>query len=198
MTGRARRGHEEPLPLRAARDRERHIAQVTAYGFYSPRRPRRTVTVTPAPLRYWQYNLARWWVVVLAVVGVAGWLGFLAWRDGGSSAVGDTPLAVGLGLLVIAGSTGRLTVSDSALSTDIAGLRQTSSFGVVSLAQVQEVVAGRVPDGWPRARSRGGWWPGRTKVAVRQLASDGLTQRAFTVWVADPHAFADAVGHPLP
>ena len=135
---------------------------------------------------------------MLAVVGVAAWLGFLAWRDGGSAAVGDTPLAVGLGLLVIAGSTGRLTVSDSALSTDIAGLRQTSSFGVVSLAQVQDVVAGRVPDGWPKSRSRGGWWPGRTRVAVRQLAYDGVTERAFTVWVRDSQAFADALGHPLP
>src|SRR5689334_17160045 len=154
MAGRARRGHEEPLPVRAARDRERHITQVTAYGFFSPRRPRRTVTVTPPPLRYWQYDLARWWVVVLAVMGVAGWLAFLAWRDGGSSAAGDAPLAVGLGLLVIAGSTGRLTVSDSGLSTDIAGLRQTSSFGVVSLAQVQQVVAGPAPQGWPKARSR--------------------------------------------
>jgi hypothetical protein len=198
MTGRARRGHDEPLPVRAARDRERHIAQVISYGFYSPRRPRRTVTVTPAPLRYWQYDAARWWVVLLAAVGVAGWLGFLAWRDGAGGAAGDTPVAVLLGLLVIAGSTGRLTVSDNALSTDIAGLRQTSSFGVVSLGLVQDVVAGPVLEGWPRARSRGGWWPGRTRVAVRHLAPDGVTERAFTVWVRDLQSFSDALGHPLP
>ena len=197
MTGRARRGHEEPLPVRAARDRERHITQVSAYGFLTPRRPRRTVTVTPPPLRYWQYDAARWWVVVLAVVGVAVWLGFLAWRDGGGAAAHDAVLAVGLGLLVVAGSTGRLTVSDSALSTDIAGLRQTSSFGVVSLGLVQDVVAGPVPEGWPRARSRGGWWPGRTRVAVRHLARDGVGERAFTVWARDAGAFADALGHPL-
>lgn len=197
MTGRARRGHDEPLPVRAARDRERHIAQVSSYGFLFPRRPRRTVTVTPPPLRYWQYDVARWWVVVLAVVGVAVWLGFLAWRDGGSAAGHDALVAVGLGVLVIAGSTGRLTVSDSALSTDIAGLRQASSFGVVSLGLVQGVVAGRVPDGWPKSRSRGGWWPGRTRVAVRHLASDGITERAFRVWVRDAEVFADALGHPL-
>ena len=197
MTGRARRGHDEPLPVRAARDRERHVAQVIAYGFFTPRRPRRTVTVTPAPLRYWQYNLARWWVVVLAVVGVAVWLAYLAWRDGGGSAAGDAPIAVVLGLLVIGFSTGRLTVSESALSTDIAGLRQSSSFSVVSLALVQEVTTGAVPAGWPRRRRRGGWWPGRTRVAVRHLAPDGVTERAFTVWVRDPQAFADAVGHRL-
>jgi hypothetical protein len=197
MTGRARRGHEEPLPVRAVRDRERHVAQVTSYGFFSPRRPKRTVTVTPPPLRYWQYDTARWWVVLLAVVGVAAWLGFLAWRDGADAATGEIPLAVALGLLVIAFSTARLTVSDSAVSTDIAGLRQSSSFSVVSLGLIQDVVAGPSPEEWPRARRRGGWWPGRTRVAVRHLAADGVTERAFTVWVRDPAAFADALGHPL-
>ncbi len=197
MAGRARRGHEEPLPVRAARDRERHITQVGAYGYFSPRRPRRSVTVTPPPLRYWQYDLARWWVVALVVVGLAGWLGFLAGRDGAAAVTAELPAAAALGVLVIAFSTGRLTVSDVAVSTDIAGLRRTSSFGIVPLALVQDVVAGPAPAGWPRPRRRGGWWPGRTRIAVRQLASDGLTERAFTVWVRDPEAFADALGHPL-
>ena len=197
MTGRARRGHEEPVAVRAARDRERHLAEVAAYGFLAPRRPKRSVTVTPAPLRYWQYDVARWVVVLLVGLGVAGWLGFLAWRDGAAAARGEIPLAVGLGVLVIALSTGRLTVSDAAVSTDIAGLRRVSSFGVVPVVLIRDVVTGPAPAGWPRPRRRGGWWPGRTRVSVRHLASDGVTDRAFTVWVRDAAAFADALHSPL-
>jgi hypothetical protein len=88
-------------------------------------------------------------------------------------------------------------VSDVGLSTDISGLRQTSSFGVVPLALVREVVPGPPPAGWPRARRRGGWWPGRSRVTVRHLGPDGDGDRAFTVWVRDPAAFADALGAPL-
>lgn len=197
VTGRARRGHEDPLPVRAARDRERHITQVGAYGFFAPRRPRRTVTVTPPPLRYWQYDVARWWVVTLVVVGAAAWLGFLAWRDGAPAMTAEIPVVVAVALLVVVFSSGRLTVSDVAVSTDIAGLRRTSSFGIVPLALVRDVVAGAAPGDWARVRRRGGWWPGRSRVAVRHLASDGQTERAFTVWVRDRAAFADALGHPL-
>jgi hypothetical protein len=100
-------------------------------------------------------------------------------------------------VLVIVGSTGRLTVSDAGLSTDIAGLRRPSSFGVVPLALVQDVVRGAPPADWPRARRRGGWWPGRTRVCVRHLAPDAATERALTVWVRDPDAFADALDRPL-
>jgi hypothetical protein len=95
------------------------------------------------------------------------------------------------------GSTGRLTVSDAALSTDIAGLRRSSSFGLVPLVLVRDVVRGAPPADWPRARRRGGWWPGRTRVAVRHLAPDAETDRAFTVWVRNPEAFADALDRPL-
>lgn len=197
MAGRARRGHEEPLPVRAARDRERHITQVGAYGFFTPRRPRQSVTVTPPPLRYWQYDAARWWVVALVVAGLAAWLGLLAWRSGGGAVSAEVPLAVVLAVLVVAFSSGRLTVSDAAVSTDIAGLRRTSSFGIVPLALVRDVVVGPAPAEWTRVRHRGGWWPGRTRIAVRHLASDGETERGFTVWVRDPDAFADALGHPL-
>jgi hypothetical protein len=197
MAGRARREHEEPPAIRAARDRERHISQVTSYGFFTPRRPKRSVTVTPAPLRYWQYDPARAWLIVLVAVAVAGWLGFLAWRDGGAAASDEAPLAIGLGVLVIVVSTGRLTVSDYAVSTDIAGLRQTSSFGVVTRGLVQDVRRGDPLPDWPTPKRRGGWWPGRSKVAVRHLAPDGETERCFTVWVRDPEAFADALDHPL-
>jgi hypothetical protein len=34
-------------------------------------------------------------------------------------------------------------------------------------------------------------------VAVRYLGPDGESDRAFTLWVRDPEAFADALGHPL-
>ncbi len=55
MARRTRRPNDEPPAVRAARDRERHISQVTSYGFFARRGPKRSVTVTPAPLRYWQY-----------------------------------------------------------------------------------------------------------------------------------------------
>lgn len=197
MAGRARRGHEEPLPVRAARDRERHLTQVTSYGFFPGRGPKRSATVNPAPLRYWQYDPPRAFVAALVVLVVAAWLGYLGWRDGGSSVAHEVPVAVVLGVVVLLFSTARFTVSDTGLSADIAGLRQTSSFGVVPLALVQEVVAGPAPSGWPRARRRGGWWPGRTRVSVRHLAPDGERERAFTIWLRDPRAFADALSRPL-
>jgi hypothetical protein len=196
MAGRPRRGHEDPLPVRAARDRERHVTQVTSYGFFARRGPKRSATVNPAPLRYWQYDPPRAFVAVLVILVVAAWLGFLGWRDGGAAAAAEAPFAVVLGLVVLLFSTARFTVSDTGLSTDIAGLRQTSSFGVVPLALVQEVVVGPAPSGWPRARRRGGWWPGRVRVSVRHLAADGERERAFTIWVRDPRAFAGAVQRP--
>ncbi|NYJ07153.1 hypothetical protein [Petropleomorpha daqingensis] len=196
MAGRTRRG-EEPLAVRAARERERHLAGVASFGFLFPRRPRRSVTVTPAPLRYWQFDAARWVVVVLVLVAAAVWLAVIGIRDGASAVTDELPLVVVLAVLVVLGSTGRLTVSDTALSTDIAGLRRASSFGVVPLSLVREVVVGAPPADWPRARGRGGWWPGRTRVAVRHLAPDTVTDRALTVWVRDPEAFADALDRPL-
>ena len=197
MAGRARREQGEPPAVRAARERERHRAQVGSYGFLSPRRPKRSVTVIPAPLRYWQYDPVRDWLVALVVVALAAWLSFLGARDGAGAVRDEIPLAVALAVVVLVFSTGRLTVTDSALSTDIAGLRQSSSFAVVPLSLVQDVVLGSAPDGWPRARRRGGFWFGRTRVTVRHLAADGQTERAFRVWVRDPAAFADALGRPL-
>ncbi|WP_448613503.1 hypothetical protein [Modestobacter sp. URMC 112] len=197
MPPRSRREQGEPLVVRAARDRERHISQVTSYGFFARRGPKRSVTVVPTPLRYWQYDAASPTVVLLTVAALAAWLGFLAWRDGAAAVATELPLAVGLAALVLLGSTGRLTVSDHGVSTDIAGLRQTSSFGVVPRVLVTEVRAGRPPAGWPRPKRRGGWWPGRQRVSVRHLGGDALTEQAFTVWVRDPAAFADALDQPL-
>jgi hypothetical protein len=198
MPPRSRREHGEPLVVQAARDRERHVNQVTSYGYLARRGPKRHVTVTPRPLRYWQYDPARPWVITVTVLAVVGWLAFLGWRDGGAAAADEVPLAIGLGIIVLLGATGRFTVGDHAASTDIAGLRQTSSFAVVPLVLVSEVVEGRAPQGWPKPKHRGGWWPGRRRISVRHLDLDGLTEKAFTAWVRDPAAVADALGRPLP
>jgi hypothetical protein len=198
MPPRSRRESGEPLVVRAALDRERHVTQVTSYGYFAARGPKRHVTVTPRPLRYWQYDPARPWVVAVTVLAVAGWLAFLGWRDGSGAVTDEVPLALGLGIVVVVGATARFTIGDSGLSTDIAGLRQTSSFRVVPLVLVTDVVLGRPPAGWPKARRRGGWWPGRRRVSVRHLDLDGTTDTAFTAWVRDPAAVADALGRPLP
>ncbi|MGY1707680.1 hypothetical protein ACI79C_24215 [Geodermatophilus sp. SYSU D00697] len=197
MAGRRRREQAEPLAVRVLRERERHAAQVAAYGFFPGRGPRRAATVTPAPLAYWQYNPARAWLVLAAVLFVAAWLGLFAWTGGPAAVAGEVPIALVVGVAVVVLSTTRLTVSDSGLSSDVAGLRRTSALQVVARSAVLEVRRGAPPEGWPKARRRGGWWPGRTRVAVRHLAADGTTEQALTVWVRDPEAFAGALGHPL-
>ncbi len=62
---------------------------------------------------------------------------------------------------------------------------------------VEDVVLAPAPADWPRAKRRGGWWPGRRRVVVRHLAADGERDRAFTVWVRDPEAFGEALDRPL-
>jgi hypothetical protein len=183
--------------VRALRERDRHAAQVGSYGFFPGRGPRRSATVVPAPLLYWQYNPARVWLVLSAVLFVVLWLGLFAWTGGWAAAGGEVPIALVVGVAVVVLSTARLTVSDSGLSTDVAGLRRTSSLHVVARSAVQEVRHGTPPEGWPKGKRRGGWWPGRTRVAVRHLAADGTTEQAFTAWVRDPEAFAEALGAPL-
>ncbi|KQS66213.1 hypothetical protein [Modestobacter sp. Leaf380] len=197
MARRQRRENDEPPAVRAARDRERHVSQVTSYGFLARRGPKRSTTVQPAPLRYWQYNPVSPTVAALAVVVVAVWLGVLALIDGPAAARDEAPLAVGLGLLVLVLATSRFTVSDHGLSGDIAGIRQTSSFGIVPLVLVEDVAVAPAPADWPRAKRRGGWWPGRTRVVVRHLGGDGVADKAFSVWVRDADGFADALDRPL-
>ena len=184
--------------MRAAVQREKHRTQTTSYGYFARFGPKRTVTVRPAPLRYWQYVPVSPLVAAVTVLAVALWLGSFAVFRGSAAVADEAPVAIGLGLAVLVLATGRLTVSDHAVSTDIAGLRQVSSFGVVPLVLVSEVVEGRAPQGWPTPKARGGWWPGRRRVSVRHLDDDGLTEKAFTVWVRDPAAVADALGRPLP
>jgi hypothetical protein len=195
MAGRRRREQDETPVVRALREQERHAAQVAAYGFFPARGPRRSATVTPAPLQYWQYDPPRPWLLLTAALFVASWLALFAWTGGTSAVLGELPLALVLGAAVVVLSTARLTVSDSGLSFDIAGLRRTSSLHVVPRSLVREVRRGTPPAGWPKARSRGGWWPGRTRVAVRHLTAGG--EKAFTVRVRDPEAFAGALGVPL-
>ncbi len=197
MARRQRRENDEPPAVRAARDRERHVSQVTSYGFVARRGPKRSVTVQPAPLRYWQYVAVSPLVAAATVAAVVVWLLVLALVDGAAAATDEAPLAVGLGLLVLVLATGRFTVSDFGVSTDIAGLRQTSSFGIVPLVLVEDVAVAPAPADWPRAKRRGGWWPGRTRVVVRHLGSDGVADKAFSVWVRDPADVAEALDRPL-
>lgn len=197
MAGRRRREQDESRAVQAMRERDRHTEQVGAYGFLPGRGPRRSATVTPAPLRYWQYDPARPWLVVAVLLAVAAWLGLFAWVGGPGAVAAEVPVAVLLGFAVLLLSTTRLTVSDSGLSSDVAGLRGTSSVHVVARNLVHEVRRGRPAEGWPRGKRRGGWWPGRTRVAVRHLSAEGTAEQVFTVWVRDPEAFADALGRLL-
>jgi len=59
------------------------------------------------------------------------------------------------------------------------------------------VRVGQPPQEWPPAARRGGWLPGRTRVAVRHEGEDGEPEQALTRWVRDPRAFAAALDHPL-
>lgn len=197
MAGRRRREPGESTAVRSARERQRHVAQAEAYRFSPALGTRRSATVTPAPLRYWQYDPARPWLVVTVLAVVAAWLGTAAWVGGPSTVAGEAPVAVAAGLAVLVLSTTRLTVSDAGVSSDVPGLLGASSRHVLATGQVLEVRRGTPPADWPRAARRGGWWPGRTPVAVRHLADDGATEQAFSTRVRDPEAFAAALGQPL-
>jgi hypothetical protein len=181
---------------RAARERDLHLQQLRGYGFFAGRGPRRTATVVPAPLRYWQYVPPRPMPIVFVSAVVAIWLGVFAWGGGWAAAVDEAPLAVACGLIVLVLNVGRLTVTDHGISADVPATR-TNPATVVPLVLVREVRLGAAPPDWPAAARRGGWLPGRTRVAVRHLSDDGATERAFTRWVRDPQAFAGALDQPL-
>jgi hypothetical protein len=110
--------------------------------------------------------------------------------------VDEAPLALGAGLVVLLLNIGRFTVTDHGLSADIPAAR-TKASSIVPLAFVREVRVGDVPAHWPSPARRGGWLPGRARVAVRHLADDAVTERAFTRWVRNPAAFAEALDSPL-
>ncbi|MGY2084154.1 hypothetical protein [Blastococcus sp. SYSU DS0539] len=192
MPGRER---NRARPPRAAADRERrlHVEQVRGHRFVVGWGPRRSATVVPAPLRYWQYRPAGLVALGLAVVVVAAWMALFAWRGGWPAAREELPLALAAGVVVYAVNTRRVTVSDHGLSFDVAGTR-TDASSVIPSALVRDVRTGRPPAGWPSPAKRGGWWPGRTRVAVRYRTDDG--EQALTLWARDPAAFAEALGVP--
>jgi hypothetical protein len=190
------RGERGLLQVRAARERELHLGQIRGHRFLAGRGPKPSATVTPVPLRYWQYDGPRPPAIAFVVVIVAAWLGVFGWVGGASAMREEAPLALALGLAVLVLNIARLTVSDHGLSTDVAGTRTPPS-RIVPLGLVRDVRLGEPPAGWPRPTRRGGRWPGRTRVAVRYLAEDGETEKAFTHWVRDPQAFGAAMGHHL-
>ena len=176
------------------RARRLHVEQVRGHRFVAGWGPKRSATVVPAPLRYWQYRFPGPAAVVLAVVVVGVWLALFGWRGGAAAVREELPIALAAGLAVYAVNTRRLTVSDSGLSFDAAGSR-TDAADVVPSALVQAVRTGPPPADWPSPQKRGGWWPGRTRVTVRHLTDDG--EAAFTLWARDPAALAAALDVPL-
>jgi hypothetical protein len=181
---------------RAAKERTLHLQQLRGYGFLAGRGPRRSATVRPAPLRYWQYDPPGPAPLAVVLVIVAIWLGVFGWGGGWTAVVDEAPLALGAGLLVLLLNIGRFTVTDHGMSADVPATRTRTS-GIVPLALVREVRVGDVPADWPAAPRRGGWLPGRTRVAVRHLDDDAVTDRALTRWIRDPQAFAGALDQPL-
>ncbi|MGY1683170.1 hypothetical protein [Geodermatophilus sp. SYSU D01176] len=179
-----------------AREQRLHVEQVRAHRFTAGWGPKRSATTVPAPLRYWQYRPPRPLAVAFTAALVGAWLGVFGWGGGWPAVRDELPLVLAAGAVVLLLNTSRTTVSDHGLSFDVAGAR-TDPSRVVPLVQVREVRRGRPPEGWPAAERRGGWWPGRTRVAVRHGSGDGAGEQALTTWVRDPEAFADALGRPL-
>ena len=188
------RNRSRPAPSAVARERRLHAEQVRGHRFVAGWGPKRSATVVPAPLRYWQYHPGGLLALALSLAVVGIWLALFAWRGGWPALRDELPVAVAAGLLLYAVNTRRATVSDSGFSVDTAGTRADPSDVVPSLL-VQAVQSGRPPEDWPPATTRGGWWPGRTRVAVRHLTDDG--EASFTLWARDPQALADALGLPL-
>jgi hypothetical protein len=184
------------LAGRAAKERTLHQQQLRGYGFLAGRGPRRSATAVPAPLRYWQYDPPRLVPIAVVTVIVGLWLGAFAWGGGWTAVVDEAPLALGAGLLVLLLNIGRFTVTDHGLSADVPATR-TKTTSIVPVALVREVRVGDVPADWPAPARRGGWLPGRTRVAVRHVADDAVTEQAFTRWIRDPEAFAAALDAPL-
>jgi hypothetical protein len=181
---------------RIGRERDRHLEQTRGYRFVAGRGAKPSATVTPAPLRYWQYDAPSRTAVLFVVVVVGIWLGLFGWADGWAGFRDEAPLAFGCGLVVLGLSVSRYTVSDHGLSIDVAGSR-TSAATVVPLMLVRDVRLGEAPAEWPKPARQGGRWPGRVRVAVRHLDADGHGEKAFTHWVRDPQAFATALGQKL-
>lgn len=176
-----------------ARERQLHLQQVRAYRFLAGQGPKRSATVVPAPLRWWQYRPPGLLAAGFSAGIVAVWLTLFGVVGGWPALRGEIPLALLAGAAVLVLSTIRVTVSDHGLSFDVAGTRADPA-RVVPLIAVREVATAPLPADWPTPRRRGGRWPGRTLVGVRHF--DDGEDRALTLWVRDPDEFADALGVP--
>ncbi|WP_142026285.1 hypothetical protein [Blastococcus colisei] len=191
-----RRSGTRPPQATVARERRLHVEQTRAFRFVVGWGPKRSATVVPSPLRYWQYRPAGPTAIGFVVLVVGLWLGAFAWVGGWPEVRGELPLALAAGITVLVLSTGRFTVSAHGMSFDVAATRPDPT-RVLPLLLVREARVGRPPEGWPTPKRRGGWWPGRTRVAVRHLAEGEGDEQAFTLWVRDPEAFSAALGVPL-
>jgi len=176
-------------------ERDAHLRQINAFSFVFPSRTKRSATKMPAALRYAAHLPAGRLVRGLLAMAAPAYTilqisqGESTWR-----AIGFALLLTVVILLV---STYRVTVGNYGISFDIAGLRQVSSFGFLPLYAIREAVADRLPEDWPKARLKGGWWPGRRRVNVLHLDDNGVA-RTFYVWVSDPDAFGTALlGRPM-
>lgn len=142
-------------------------------------------------LRYAGLTPAGPLVLLLAVLVVGGYAGWLGWRGGAEWATAGR-LAVFVLLLVLA-ATNRAGVTPHGLSFDVAGFRRLASFGFVPLHAVRDTAVGRRPAGWPRA----GLWhgepfPGLHRVHVRFTDRSGA-DRVRTAWVRRPERYAETV-----
>ena len=118
---------EQGLNHRAARERDLHLSQIRAYGFFPGRGPKRGATSVPVPLRYWQYDLPRPVPVVFVVVVVGIWLALFGWGGSRQALLDEAPLALGVGLIFLLLNCGRFTVSDHGMSPDIGATMALSS-----------------------------------------------------------------------
>lgn len=177
-------------------EQERHEQQVLPYRYFAGRGLRRSATLTPQPLRFWSYAPVRAWVMALALVGLAGVLGWQVVR-GEEITSTDVARAVGVALLVVVSATTRIAVSQHGVSFDVAGPRRVSCFSFIPLSAVLDAVVGSAPPDWPKSSSASSWFPGLHAVRIMYLLPDG-EQAARSVWVRDPDRFGAALlGHPL-
>jgi len=184
------------LERRWKRERERHEEQVQPWRFFAGRGQRKSATITPARLRYWSYAPPRPWVLLLAVVVVAGFFGYQAIVDDTVASTRDVLRFLAVTALVVVVSVTRITVSNTGLSFDIAGPRRVSCFGFIPLSAILDVTAGTRPADWPRGRSASSWFPGSRAVHVLYLLDGNRASRS--VWVRDPDSLGTALlGRPL-